>query len=215
MSRNARFLLPALALLLSAAAVRPTLRSFGRANPEADDAASATRLLAAVRGVSEPVCQLVVQAVRNQQFGRSPVVMAIQGDEVPTDPAALWALSSMQTPGAVAVLSAGLRDADPCVRALSGRMLAKTHFASSYDALLAALGDQDSTVRAGAARSLGRQRDRRAPERLIATLHDPAATVRASAAEALGAFGRRRFGNFDFDFDMNFDVNVDVNVGPV
>src|SRR6267154_2502364 len=212
MSRNARCLLPALALLLSAAAVRPTLRSFGRANPDADDAAAATRLLASVRGVSEPVCQLVVQAVRNTQYGRSPVVLALQGDEVPTDPAALWALSSMQTPGGVAALTAGLRDSDPCVRAVSGRMLAKAHFASSYDALLAALSDQDSSVRANAAHALGRQRDRRAPERLIAALHDPAATVRAAAAFALGNFGRRQFGNFD-GFDYNFDFNFDMNVG--
>src|SRR5258706_13510793 len=99
MSRNARFLVPALALLLSAAAVRPTLRSFGRAHPDADDAGAATRLLASVRGVSEPVCQLVLQAVRNTEYGRSPVVLAIQGDQAPSDPTALWALSSMQTPG--------------------------------------------------------------------------------------------------------------------
>ena len=116
MSRNARFLLPALAVLLSAAAVRPTLRSFSRSGADPDDAGSATRLLTAVRGVSEPVCQLVIQAVRNQQFGRSPAVLSIAGDQVPSDPTALWALSQMQTPGAVAVLSSGMRDADPCVR---------------------------------------------------------------------------------------------------
>ena len=213
MSRNARILIPALAVLVTAAAVRPTLRSFARANPDADDAASAARLLSSVRGIGEPVCQLVVQAIRNQQFGRSPAVLALQGDEVPRDPTALWALSQMRTPGAVQALSAGLRDADPCVRAVAARMLAKTRFAASYDALLAGLGDQDSLVRAGAARALGRQHDRRAPERLLAALHDPAATVRASAAFALGDFGRRRFGCFDCSFDFNFDMNFDF--GPM
>ncbi|HEY2804322.1 MAG TPA: HEAT repeat domain-containing protein, partial [Gemmatimonadales bacterium] len=214
MSRTARFLLPVLAITLAAAAATPRIRAANSGAIETDDATNATRLLAAVRGVSEPVCQLVTQAVRNNEYGGSSLLMVLQGDEVPTDSTARWALSSMRSVGAVQVLSAGLRDADPCVRAVAGRILAKTHLAPAYDALKTALADNDSVVRAAAARTLGRQHDRNAPGQLIAAMHDPSASVRAAAADALGNYGRRR--NFvDGDFNFNFDFNYEAMVMPV
>ena len=106
MSASTRAALTATLVIATAAtvyAVRP-LR-----NAAADDAANATALLAAVRGAPRPVCQLIVQAVRNQYFSSSTALDALRGEAVPGEPAARWALSSIRSADAVPVLAAELK----------------------------------------------------------------------------------------------------------
>lgn len=84
-----------------------------RVGEDTPDSASAQALLAAVRGVPEPVCELVTVALRNSySVGAGSRALGYGRDEVLAGGPAAWAVGSMRTPDAIPVLSGGLRDQD-------------------------------------------------------------------------------------------------------
>lgn len=111
-------------------------------------AAGAQALLTSVRGVPAPVCELVAAALRNSySVSAGSRALGYGVDEVPAGGPAAWVLGPMRTPEAIPVLAAGLRDHDACVRAVSARLLGKTHLDSSRAVLAAAMTDGDVGVR--------------------------------------------------------------------
>src|SRR5512140_1408213 len=177
-----------------------------RAGDDPPDSASAQAFLSAVRGVSDPVCQVLGVALRNSySAGAGSRALGYHQDGVPAGGPAEWALGSMHTPDAIPVLAAGLRDQDGCVRTVSARLLAKTRLDSSRAVLARAASDGDAGIRALAVAALGDLPDSLAVTPLLAALRDEAAPVREAAADALGSFRSR-----NWRFDMESSVSVET-----
>lgn len=149
------------------------------APPEASG--EAAQLLAAARGVSPVICTLAATPLAEERFG-------YQGMPLPDGPVAAtvyWALRPHYESRDIATLTAGVRDADPCVRSLAARLLAGAGPAGT-SALLEALGAAEPVARRVAAEGLGFAEYHAAAPALTRALRDSDADVRGAAAWALG-----------------------------
>ena len=154
-----------------------------------DDTATLSRLLANVRGASPFLCELTTRSVD----GRVWWSMAGSGTggplEMDSASAAIirWMQNEHHDARMVPRLTAGLRDADRCVRRVSGSLLSRVKHSSATTALLQALDDAQPQTRAAAAIGLGLAETAAGVQPLIRRLGDASADVRAAAAWALGA----------------------------
>lgn len=159
-------------------------------------------------------------AGKNHTVEAIPMLVAILGDDTPTQPLRCWeggrwspALESFKlaSPGeqaAIALASMGIRALEPLTNALSdpsasvrrnaawgiGELtnMREDDRANSVPPLIVLLDDADEWVRMAAARALGEIRDERATEGLIAQLADRQWQVRKLAAWALGEMKESR-----------------------
>jgi HEAT repeat protein len=146
----------------------------------------ARALLAAVRGVGPVACELVVRSAGNGWGGG-------EGDDAPAlarggeDARRVLAWMGEEVSAAdVAVLRAGLGDADACVRRVSARMLGRARRTGGVEALLDALRSGQPAQRDAAIVGLAHAGDERAVAPLSALLGDADPEVRGAAVWALG-----------------------------
>lgn len=171
----------------------------------------AVRFLAAARGAAPVICSLAAAPLGDGRGYSGPPMDADEGESGLVE----WALQPSIDERDLTILEEGLRDADPCVRAMAARLLASggtqgmrilssalsddrtdTRRAAveglgyadhaSPTALIARLGDSDPGVRAAAAWALGRLEAREAAAALGDALADPVPMVQLAAIEALG-----------------------------
>jgi len=176
-----------------------------------ESAADAGRFLAAARGADPVICTLA----------GAPIGDGWGYHGAPPDPASdaallEWAFKPSLDERDHMVLEEGIRDADPCVRAMAARLLGAAgsdgtriltdalddaradvrraaveglgyaEDAGTLGALLRSLEDEDAGVRATAAWALGRLEMAEAAAPLGRALRDPVSAVRLAAIEALG-----------------------------
>lgn len=159
----------------------------------ADDTASLSRLLAAVRGSDALLCEM---AVRNaDQRGWWGHWASMAGNPLDHDSASagiiMWIQREHNDPAVVPRLRAAMRDADGCVRRVAGSFLGRVRHASARTALIEALGDANAGTRHVATIGLGLSDAHEAVAPLVRALRDQDASVRRGAAWALGAIGER------------------------
>jgi HEAT repeat protein len=183
----------ALALIVVASCVRDgdaQVASNVRIVP--DDTAAVGRLLSVVRGVDPVLCELVTEKVdmhgswsRWGPFSHDPLQMDSAASALLD-----WIQEEHNDPAVVPRLRAGLRDADPCVRRVSGSFLGRVEHGSAAEALIGALDDPSADTRRVAVLGLGMMGgDERRPsaDPLLRRLRDDSPAVRRAAAWALGS----------------------------
>lgn len=155
----------------------------------ADDTASVSRLLNAVRGADVLLCEVLVRNV--DQRGSWSHWGSIGADPLVTDSASgallRWVQNKHNDPVVVPRLRTAMRDSDACVRRVGGSFLAHVDHPSAVAALMDALGDVRAEVREVAAIGLGIAEHPGAVDALIGRLKDGAPAVRRASAWALGA----------------------------
>jgi len=154
-----------------------------------DDTASVERMLAAVRGSDPYLCELATRQVdthgwwsRWGPMGDSPLDRDSASAALVT-----WVQRDHNDPAVVPKLRAGLRDADACVRRVSGSFLGRVDHPNATAALTEALTDENADIRMIAAIGLGLSEKESATQPLMAALRDNSAAVRRAAAWALGS----------------------------
>jgi HEAT repeat protein len=154
-----------------------------------DDTAAVSRMLAAVRGADPYLCELATRQVDTHGWWSRWGPMGDSPLDRDSSSAALvrWVQQEHNDPAVVPKLRAGLRDADGCVRRVSGAFLGRVDHPSATSALTEALGDADTDVRMIAALGLGLSEKEAATQPLMAALRDNSAAVRRAAAWALGS----------------------------
>lgn len=151
--------------------------------PDPADTVQLKTFLAGMRGAAVLPCELGMHALDNLWFSDDPVP-----DRNPEAWQLITAVKQpIVDPGAVALLAAGLRDRDPCVRRVASRLLGRSRLPAARTALLAALRDSDPSVRRLGALGLGFSDDAKIAPSLVPVLRDADASVRAAAAWAIGA----------------------------
>ncbi len=139
-------------------------------------------LVDGMRGATPMQCELALQGL-NGWWNNGPE---------PGRDAAAWNVISYAAhrgiePGSVALLSASLRDTDPCVRRVAARLLGRSRLPAARARLLEATRDPDATMRRLGATGLGYMDDKTLTRELVRMLDDRDAGVRAAAAWAIGA----------------------------
>jgi beta-lactamase regulating signal transducer with metallopeptidase domain len=131
-----------------------------------------------------------------QQKDKSAVIEALRDALKDEDSSvrehALFALTQIGDPPALAALIEALKDPSWQVRANAANALGLRGRGNSVEALIGALGDSVWQVREKAAWALGLAGDGRAVEPLIEVLRDESSQVREKAAWALGLKGSKR-----------------------
>lgn len=155
----------------------------------ADDTASLDRLLRAVRGADPLLCELATRSVDMHGWWSRWGPMSDNPLDGDSTAAAIisWIQRDHRDPRFVPRLSAGMRDADRCVRRLAGSFLGRVEHPAAIAALLGALDDQNSDTRYVAVIGLGLAEDSTALQPLIRRLRDESASVRRAAAWGLGS----------------------------
>jgi HEAT repeat protein len=185
-------LVPALATLLDAGAVEPTLRAALATDADPHVREEAIEALAAASSVDSATMEALERAAREDRSTRVRIAAASACERLGRRiPAAGPGYPDSEVEREVARLTAGLGDESPWQRgAVSWKLGILGHEATgAVPALLAQLaGDDDPDARFGAAWALGRiggDGVREALSHAVASDSDP--MVRAKAAEALGA----------------------------
>lgn len=155
-----------------------------QARSAADDTASLSRLLNAVRGASPLFCEVVTRNVDGRWWSGSSNLI---GFDSASAELLHWVRTEHRDPQFVPRLAVAMRDPDACVRRVAGSFLGHVEHPSAVTALVTALGDANAHTRAVAAIGLGIGEHEAALQPLILRLKDPAPEVRRSAAWALGA----------------------------
>lgn len=160
------------------------------AQRSATDSARVRQLLGAARGANALMCDLATGAV-DGRFGWSSDDNFTTGgaDSVSRD-VTRWVHEHEVDASALPTLSAGLADADACVRRLSAPLLGRIKTPAAYQAMTAALSSSEASVREMGALALGYADDPRSVSQLADRLKDDAPRVRATAAWALGEIER-------------------------
>ena len=158
-----------------------------------DDTAALARLLRVVRGVDPVLCELARRTV--DMHGSWSRWGPLSDDPLHTDSAAAalidWVQNDHNDPRVVSMLRAGMRDADACVRRVSGSFLGRVAHPAATEALLGALNETSPGTREVAALGLGMSERPVVVEQLKQRLRDESAAVRRAAAWALGSMEAR------------------------
>jgi HEAT repeat protein len=155
----------------------------------ADDTASVTRLLNAVRGADPFLCELATRNVDAHGWwsrGGPPGDSPLDRDSA-SAMLVRWIQQDHNDPAIVPKLGAALRDPDGCVRRVAGSFLGRVSHPVATTALLGGLEDATVDTRFVSAIGLGLSERAEATQPLIRALRDEDATVRRAAAWALGA----------------------------
>jgi len=168
---------------------QPAVTAQGRSVAIADDTASVTRLLRAVRGVDPLLCELATRNV--DMHGSWSRWAPMNGDPLEVDSAASalihWIQRDHNDPAVVPRLRAALADPDACVRRVAGSFLGRIDHPAALTALVGALDEPNADVRSVAALGLGLSSNQAAIAPLLRHLRDESAAVRRATAWSLGS----------------------------
>lgn len=162
----------------------------GSGQTSATDSTRVRQLLSAARGANALMCDLATGAV-DGRFGWSSDDNFTTGgaDSVSRD-VTRWVHEHEVDASALPTLTAGLADADACVRRLAAPLLGRIKTPAAYQAMTSALSSSDASVREMGALALGHLEDPQSISQLADRLKDDAPRVRATAAWALGEIER-------------------------